>query len=40
MFIFHDLMFLLSGILHLNGYNAKAMGLDFADKTMLYAMYY
>jgi hypothetical protein len=33
-------MFLISAVLHLNGYNATAMGLDFADETMLLAMHY
>jgi hypothetical protein len=31
---------LIAGMLHMNGYNAGAMGIDFADETLLYAMHY
>jgi hypothetical protein len=34
------MIFPFSGVLHFNGYNATAMGLDFADKTLLLAMHY
>lgn len=33
-------MFSLSAVLHLNGYNATAMGLDVGDKTLAWCMYY
>ena len=33
-------MFYVSAILHVNGYNARAMGLDFADDALMFAMYY
>jgi hypothetical protein len=37
---FSILHYFVSAVLHLNGYNAVAMGLDFADKTLNFCMYY